>query len=147
LFKPINQYASGKHRARHSRFSANAKKITLTSHPYDSLFIGESVCVTCTGNSRVTNHLTLDYFLSMGYISVCFDHNVPSYIDQVLTKEHNLSLKIEMVINTFSQVPHYLVATNRIAIIHRRIVEHWAKFLPLKIMPVPVPIEKTEWCL
>jgi hypothetical protein len=49
----------------------------------------------------------------------------------------------------FNSVPQHIVGSNRIATIHRRLAEHYAKFLPLRILKPPYELpaltEAVQW--
>jgi hypothetical protein len=56
---------------------------------------------------------------------------------------------VEVVATTFASVPHMLVGTNRLSIMHRRLAELYSEPLSLKILPVPVEmprlVEMIQW--
>jgi len=57
--------------------------------------------------------------------------------------------RIEIVTTGFTLVPQLVVGTTRIATVHRRLAEFYAKQLPLKILkpPVEIPpvVESMQW--
>jgi hypothetical protein len=49
----------------------------------------------------------------------------------------------------FTSVPHLLIGTTRIALMHRRLAMTYLKLLPIKILPAPFPmprlVEVIQW--
>ena len=57
--------------------------------------------------------------------------------------------RAEVVTHTFDVVPHFVVGTDRVATVATRLARKYAKFLPLKLLPLPVEIppmiEVLQW--
>ena len=60
-----------------------------------------------------------------------------------------LQLPVETIASRFGSVPHMLVGTDRLSIMHRRLATVFSKTMPLKILPVPIEmpklIEMVQW--
>jgi hypothetical protein len=57
--------------------------------------------------------------------------------------------RIEVLAMNFNSVPQHIVGSRRVATIHRRLAEHYARYLPLKILEPPYPLpsitEAVQW--
>jgi LysR family transcriptional regulator, nod-box dependent transcriptional activator len=56
---------------------------------------------------------------------------------------------VEVIATNFNSVPHLLVGTNRISIMHRRLARAYSSVLALKILPSPMVmprlVEMIQW--
>jgi LysR family transcriptional regulator, nod-box dependent transcriptional activator len=117
------------------------------NHPSCILFEESYVCVGDKNNPAMQTTLSEDAFLSLGHVAVHFGaQRLPSLIENVL-QEHKLNARIEVITTSFSSVPQVIVGTNRIGIMHKRLAQKWAGFLPLAIAPVPIDLPAMEWGL
>lgn len=49
-------------------------------------------------------------------------------------------VRVEVIVPSFSMQPTLLVGTNLIATIQERFARFYAQYLPLKVLPVPIPL-------
>lgn len=108
----------------------------LKEHPCTSLFNDAYVCVVCRDNGPQT--LSFDDYKTFGHVLVRWgtEHRAPMVDDNFL-RRFDFVRKVEVITNTFNSVPPYLIGTRRIATMHRRLAERWARYLPLRILPTP----------
>jgi len=124
-------------------------EVTLhEDHPVRSLFTEQFVCLACQQNDAVNEQMSVETFMELGHVSVQFgSHRVPGQDQLLLKSEHGLAPRIEIITSTFNSIPQFLVGTPRIATVYSHLAEHWKKFLPLKTVPVPVPLPNVAWGL
>ncbi len=120
-------------------------------HPTEPLFEDEFVCVAWAGNLELRGRaISMRNYLRLGHVVVRFgeQQQVPAFEEKFM--EHfSETRRIEVVTTGFTLVPQLVVGTARIATVHRRLAEFYAKQLPLRILkpPVEIPpvVESMQW--
>jgi DNA-binding transcriptional LysR family regulator len=73
----------------------------------------------------------------------------PPTIDAWFFERFGHTRRVDVVATTFGSVPHMLVGTNRLTIMHRRLADVYCNSLPLKVLPVPLDmprlVEMIQW--
>ena len=125
------------------------KNFVRSNHPAEILFEDEFVCVGWSGNSRLEDTMTLDQCLSFGHVVARLGSHRPPTIDVWFFQRFGNARRVDVIATTFASVPHLLVGTERLSIMHRRLATLFAKTMPLKIVPVPVEmprlVEMIQW--
>jgi len=119
-------------------------------HPSDVLFEDEYVCVLWKDHPRVGESLSFEQFLELGHVVTRVGaQQRPPTVDQWFFEKYGHQRRIEVIAMNFTTAPLLLVGTQRIATMHRRLAEVFARQLPLRILPTPVPmprlIEVMQW--
>jgi LysR family transcriptional regulator, nod-box dependent transcriptional activator len=126
------------------------EKYLLEEHPSEPLFTDEFTCVVWSGNARVNRGLPLKTYLGLGHVVVRFgkQRQIPTF-DEWFIERYGHQRRIEVVTTAFNLAPQLLIGTERIATLHRRLAEFYARYLPLRLIPVPVQIpplvESMQW--
>jgi LysR family nod box-dependent transcriptional activator len=116
-------------------------------HPRCSVFGDDFVCVAWDRNTLLDQEISIEQYTRLGHVVARFStQRIPS-IDVWLTKHQKLERRVEVISSAFNTVPHYIVGTNRIATMHRRLALQWKSYLPIKILPVPVDLPTITWGL
>ena len=106
-------------------------------HPSELLFEDEHVVVGWSGNPRLDEPLTADTFFELGHVVVRFARaRAPTFADMQIAKLPG-QRRIETIAASFTSVPRMVVGTHRIAVMHRRLAEMYAKNLPLAVHVLP----------
>jgi LysR family nod box-dependent transcriptional activator len=105
-------------------------------HPSSELFEDEFVCVLWNGNPA--RFLSFDDYKVMGHVLVRWgaEHRALT-VDDWFVRSFGFERKVDIITNTYNSVPPYLIGTNRIATMHKRLAERWIQYLPLKIVQAP----------
>ncbi|MCS6946194.1 MAG: LysR family transcriptional regulator [Steroidobacteraceae bacterium] len=118
-------------------------------HPWAPLFEDTYVCIASSDHPQIGDTITLDQYLSLGHVAVRFNQSRNPAVEEFMIRRLGHVRRIEVFATTFSSVPALIVGTRRIATVHRRIAERYAKILPLKILPAPLElpplIERIQW--
>ncbi|MDR3468453.1 MAG: LysR family transcriptional regulator [Xanthobacteraceae bacterium] len=118
-------------------------------HPKAKLFDETMVCVGCRSNRQLTGKLTFEKYMSMGHVMTQFGKTRKPSIEEWLLLEHGIKRRIEVAVQSFSMIPQLLLGTVRIATMHRRLAQYFAKTMPLRIVKLPVPLpvfaEAIQW--
>ncbi|WP_027555958.1 LysR family transcriptional regulator [Bradyrhizobium sp. Cp5.3] len=118
-------------------------------HPKVALFDETLVCVGCRSNKQLSRPLTFERYMSMGHVAVRLGRSRVPSVDEWFMQEHGVRRRVEVVVQSFSMMPHMLVGTNRIATMPLTLVKHFAKSMPLRITRLPLPLpgftEAVQW--
>jgi LysR family nod box-dependent transcriptional activator len=123
---------------------------TSDRHPYLDLFEEDFVCIVWDQNPLVGDRLTVKQYLSLGHITtqIGIVNRKPS-IEQWFAKQQKYDRRIEVAAFDFNSAVQLVIGTNRVVTIHRRLAMHYARYLPLRIVPAPVDfprlIERLQW--
>jgi LysR family transcriptional regulator, nod-box dependent transcriptional activator len=118
-------------------------------HPHEDLYTDGYACVVWSENPLVGDSLTKEQYLALGHVVLQFGRGrIPVQDEWFLTKL-GVTRRIEVLAMTFNSVPQHIVGTKRIATIHRRLAEYYARYLPLRILapPYELPLltEAVQW--
>jgi LysR family nod box-dependent transcriptional activator len=118
-------------------------------HPREDLYTDGYACVVWTENPLVGDSLTPEQYLGLGHVVLQFGRGrIPVQDEWFLTKL-GVTRRIEVLAMNFNSVPQHIVGTKRIATIHRRLAEYYARYLPLRILapPYELPLltEAVQW--
>lgn len=125
------------------------KNFIREGHPAEVLFEDEYVCVCWSENPFIGDQISLEQCLQLGHVVARIGTLRPPTIDAWFFERFGHARRVEVIATNFNSVPHLLVGTNRISIMHRRLALAYGKSLPLKILPSPVImprlVEMIQW--
>jgi DNA-binding transcriptional LysR family regulator len=110
------------------------------SHPRESLFEEEFTCVVWAENALVGKTLSPEQFLALGHVGMAFGQTLQPSIEQMLLQQAGYSRRMEVFAPSFALLPLLVVGTNRIATMHTRLAKLAATWLPLRLLPLPIPL-------
>jgi LysR family transcriptional regulator, nod-box dependent transcriptional activator len=118
-------------------------------HPAELLFEDDYVCVCWSGNTQIGEAISMEQCLELGHVVARIGTLRPPTIDAWFFERFGHARHVEVIATNFNSVPHLLVGTSRISIMHRRLAMAYAGALPLKILPSPVVmprlVEMIQW--
>ncbi len=118
-------------------------------HPAEVLFEDEYVCVCWSENSLIGEQISLEQCLQLGHVVARIGTLRPPTIDAWFFERFGHRRRVEVTATNFNSVPHLLVGTNRISIMHRRLARAYSSVLALKILPSPMVmprlVEMIQW--
>lgn len=109
-------------------------------HPSQLLFSEEHVCVAWEGNTSIGEHMTLERYLELGHVSVAFGRNRTPGIEEWFMSQYGCKRRLEVITHDFNTLPQLVIGTERIATMHRRLAQLYARTLPLRLLPPPVEL-------
>lgn len=119
------------------------------SHPKMTLFESRHTCIVWTGNESVGDSLDFDQFLSLGHVVVRFGKSRSPSFEEWFIERFGHSRRIEIVTDDFNSLALFVHGTQRIATLHERLAEFYARHLDLRLLPPPVDIpplaEGMQW--
>lgn len=108
-----------------------------TDHPSVSLFQDEFVGVMCRNNPLDEQSFSFERYKQMKHVLVRWGERRVPTVDEWFLHKFDVERRFDVITNTFNSVPSYLIGTERLATMHRRLAERWVTYLPLKLLPLP----------
>ncbi|BAF89790.1 nodulation protein D [Azorhizobium caulinodans ORS 571] len=118
-----------------------------SAHPFVPLFEEKMVCVGCARNHEDRNISSIQEYLSMRHVVAKFGRGMRPSLEEWFMAENGMRRRIDIVVQSFSMIPPVIQGTERIAIMPYRLVEHFSKFMPLKVFALPFPLPRFTECL
>jgi len=118
-------------------------------HPSQILFEDDYVAVGWAGNPALAGEMTKELYFELGHVTARFGRaRVPAFEDWFMRRQTQ-QRRVEVVAPSFLAVSAFVVGSNRIATMHRRLALRVAEQLPLVIKPLPFAIppirEAVQW--
>lgn len=109
------------------------------------LFEDEVVCMLGAHHPLARKGLTLRHYLEMPHLAPApYASMQRSMIDQSLA-EQGLKRKIQVTLPYFGLVPYVLMKTDMVFTTGRQFAAHYAEYLPIRIVPAPVPFPRMRF--
>ncbi|NYT37859.1 LysR family transcriptional regulator [Allopusillimonas soli] len=103
------------------------------------VFEDEVVCMLGNHHPLAGKGISLDHYLQMKHLAPTpYVSERTSFIDGCLA-EQGLRRNIHMTIPYFGQVPYVLMSTDLVFTTGRQFAQHYARYLPVTILPSPFP--------
>jgi len=112
----------------------------VKDHPSQLLFDEQHVCVVCADNQKIGDRLTLEQYLEMGHVGVAFGRNRTLGIEEWFMSQYGCKRRLEVLTHDFNTLPQLVIGTERVATMHNRLAQLYARSLPLRILPPPVEL-------
>jgi DNA-binding transcriptional LysR family regulator len=118
-------------------------------HPREALFDDVFVCIVWTRNPHVGDAISLEQYLNMGHVAVRVVDGRLANHDEVHLRRMNHKRRVEVQTPAFDLAPQLIVGTDRLATVPARLARKYAKFLPIRMLALPVEIpplhEQVQW--
>lgn len=110
-----------------------------TNHSTEVLFEEHYVCVAWAENPLVGDRISREQFLQLGHVIARPGAHPERHatVDETFIENQGHRRRIEAIVGEFSVLPQYVVGSRRIATMHYRLAQLYARYLPLKIVPLP----------
>jgi LysR family transcriptional regulator, nod-box dependent transcriptional activator len=113
----------------------------LEEHPRTLLFEDTFSCVVWSGNTAVSDPLTIEQYVAMGHVAVQFGPNQLTMLEQWFLEQaekgQGIERRIDILAPNFGVVPHLVVGTQRVATMHSRHARLYQELLPLRVVDPP----------
>ena len=123
------------------------KQYMAPRHPVTALFDETFSCVICNGNALVGDSITVEQYSSLGHVTTVFGPQEHPSLEAAFLKTNAITRRSEIITNNFNTLPLLVLGTDRIATMHSRLAKMFARYLPLRILPLPVEIPAVTWCM
>ncbi|MEH6662630.1 MAG: LysR family transcriptional regulator [Parasphingorhabdus sp.] len=113
------------------------------SLPSECLYEDDFVVIAWTENPHIKGNMTKELYEQLGHVSVRLNHNVPGF-DETALRRIGIHRNIETFAPSFASVPRFVIKTDRIATIHRRLAAQISDTLPIRIFELPFEFPKVR---
>jgi DNA-binding transcriptional LysR family regulator len=118
-------------------------------HPSAALFEESLVCVLWKDSALAQEPLTTERFLNAGHVAMMPTETDEAAFERPLLQRFGAGRRIEVVTYNFSSLPHLVVGTEYIAVVHTRLARTVQATLPvvLRELPLPLPsiVQSMQW--
>jgi len=125
------------------------KCFAFEGHPHERLFDEKYVCVAWKENELIGDMLTLDQYRTLPHVVRYSRGSLQTTFEQQFLDQAGLSRNVSIVVPAFTLVPRLVVGTKRIATVHARLAELYARTLPIRVLAPPIAFpaltEVVEW--
>ncbi len=109
-------------------------KENVVLHP----LFDDTYAVACwKDNPECQQGVDAETFSRLSHVATKFGSNRAPEYSEVCLREAGISRRIVMNVNSFSDLPVSLVGSTRLAVIHRRYAEYFAKLFPISVHDLP----------
>jgi DNA-binding transcriptional LysR family regulator len=115
-------------------------KFLSEDHPREVLFEETYKCVVWEGNTEVGDTLDMERFLEMSHVASSFGDGRQLTMDQWFLQTTGVARRVGITTNDFNTVPGMVINTNRIATMHTRLAQHFARYFPLRLLDPPIAL-------
>ncbi len=120
-----------------------------SDHPSQILLQDDYVVVGWNQNPAMAGPMTLDLYLELSHVTTRFGSARASAFEDWFVRRQKQQRKVDIVTATFLSMPSFVIGSDRIATMHRRLATKLAAHLPLIIREVPLDIppirEAIQW--
>lgn len=111
--------------------------MTRIKHSQMPWFEDAQICMVWSGNRMVGETLSFEQYVSMGHVAVRFGDERSLTFEEWFLPRYGKQRRVEASVDNFSTLPLLVVGTQRIATLHHRLAEHFARHLPLRLIKPP----------
>jgi LysR family nod box-dependent transcriptional activator len=116
-------------------------------HPKLPLFVDDYACIVWSENHIIGDSITLDEYLNMGHVVLQFSRGRTPAADEWVLKQLGHVRRTEVIAMNFNMLAQFVVGTNRIATLQRRMAEYYARLLPLRLLLPPLKLPSLTQCV
>jgi LysR family transcriptional regulator, nod-box dependent transcriptional activator len=113
-------------------------------HPSKKLYNDREVCVVWRENRRVGKSISLAQYLSLGHVVTRLGPQQDPIIEDFPLRKSRLKRRIEIVVPSFGLPAYYVIGTDFVATMFESLARLYAKYLPIRILPLPVSVPPFE---
>jgi DNA-binding transcriptional LysR family regulator len=121
-----------------------ARDFLAAGHPTAALFEDSFVCVGWRDNPELGDRLTREQFLQMGHVVVKYGPGSIPHLAERFFLNSGVGRRVEVTVTGYNSVPHVLVGTGRIALMHARLAAIYARQMPLKLYAPPIGVPMVD---
>ncbi len=116
-------------------------------HPSEKLFSENHVCIAWDQNDTLGDALTYEAYMAAHHVVARFGQDRTPTIDTWVTDSFEQTRTIDVSVMSFLAIPFHVVGTDRLATVHARLAEIYARGLPLRIYSLPFEVPPIDVAL
>ncbi len=118
-------------------------------HPSQILFDDDYVVVGWSENPVMKSEMTKELYFELGHVTARFGLSRTPVFEDWFVRKQTQQRRVEVVAPSFLAVPSFIIGSNRIATMHRRLARKLSAYLPLMMREAPISIppirEAVQW--
>jgi DNA-binding transcriptional LysR family regulator len=107
------------------------------AHPQQRLFEDTQVCMVWANHATAGAKLSFEQYMALGHVAVRFGDERSVAFEEWFLPRYGIQRRIESSVDNFATLPSLVIGTQRIATLHRRMAEHFASALPVRVIEAP----------
>lgn len=123
------------------------ERFASPDHPFEHLFSEDHVCIAWDGNDSIGDELTFDHYMAARHVVARFGESRTPTIDSWVADSFDRKRMIDVSVMNFQTIPHHVIGTDRLATVHARSAEIYARAFPLRIFPLPFEVPPIDVAL
>ncbi|AOW12055.1 nodulation protein NfeD [Hydrogenophaga crassostreae] len=120
------------------------KAYVSQEHPSVTLFKDEFVCIAWRDSQIARGELTPERYANAGHIVMRPQGTSQPAFEEWFIKRYGVSRLTQVSTYSFTAMPFLVIGTEMITTIHERLARRLVPSLPIKLMPIPVPMPALE---
>jgi LysR family nod box-dependent transcriptional activator len=112
-------------------------------HPESPLFEDAFSTIACLDNPRVVDGLTLECYLSLPHVVRAAATAVQGSMEAEFLASQGLQRRVAVTVEQFALIPEFVVGSDCLATLHRRLAQLYARRFPLRLLEPPLAIPPT----
>ena len=113
------------------------EQFASADHPSEKLFSENHVCIAWDQNDAIGDTLTFDAYMAAHHVVARFGENRTATIDSWVADSFEQKRIVDISVMNFLAIPFHVIGTDRLATVHARSAEIYARALPERILPLP----------
>jgi LysR family transcriptional regulator, nod-box dependent transcriptional activator len=118
-------------------------------HPSQILFDDDYVVVGWDQNPAMAGEISKELYFELRHVTARFGKAQTPVFEDWFVRRQSQQRRVEVIAPSFLAVPGFIIGTNRIATMHRRLAMKLSGYLPLTMREVPLAIppirEAVQW--
>lgn len=124
------------------------KDYASKAHPSEILYEERFVCIADKAHPRIRDTIDRETFCRERHAVMQPPSDATSFETKGM-RQHGIIRDIDVTTFSFASLAYLVAGTQRLATVHERLARQAAKFLPLKVLPLPVEIppmrQSVQW--
>jgi DNA-binding transcriptional LysR family regulator len=116
------------------------EKRTVEEYPREPLFKDDFVCICWQENPLIGDSISLEQYLNLEHVGTSMGPTRVPHIDDELLAARGFRRNVTIYAPNFTLVADAVMGTDRIATMHRRSANIWARRLPLRLLELPIQL-------
>jgi DNA-binding transcriptional LysR family regulator len=120
------------------------KAYLSSEHPSDLLFTEEFVCAIWQDSQLARTELTIERYVEAGHVVMQPSETSQPAFEDWFVQRYGISRRNQVLTYSFGAMPFLVVGTELVATVHGRLARRLQPALPIKLVPVPLPMPLLE---
>lgn len=114
-----------------------AQYIAPLKLPTAKLFSDTHTCMVWSQHASLGHSMTLKKYMEYGHVAVHFGGDRGLDFEDWFVPTAARHRRVESSVDNFATLPSLVIGTQRIATLHHKIAQHFALYMPLRLIPAP----------